>query len=121
MANRAFQLAKEWKTGGENSVAILSPFTYQNSAMAGHEKGHGIELATKLEELHNPGRAYFSTVKSFKGIEADCVVVVDAVDPDKGTSAFTSEDLYVACTRARTRLVILTDDEESLAFFQGTR
>lgn len=119
MANFAFQLAREWKTGGKgNSVAFLSPYVLKNSVLAKHPKGHGIELTEKLGELQHPSKAYFSTVKSFKGIEADCVVVVDAVDPNKGSPAFTMEDLYVACTRARTRLVILTEDKDSLAFLR---
>lgn len=121
MANRVFQLAGEWKASDANSVAILSPFILKNSSMAGCEKGHGLELTKELGELQDERKVYFSTIKSFKGIEADCVVVIDAVEPQRGRLAFTVEDLYVACTRARTRLVILTDDHDSLAFFNRTR
>lgn len=118
MANRAFQLAKEWKAGGENSVAILSPFVLHRSAMAGHTVGHSIFLTTELNELQSPSKAYFSTIKSFKGIEADCVVIVNASRPDNGAAAFTMEDLYVACTRAKARLAILAEDDEAVRFFR---
>lgn len=118
MANRAFQLAKEWKEDSTNSVAILSPRTIAESALSGSSIGHGISLTENLAELQHPRKALFSTIKSFKGIEADCVVVIDAVSPEAGEKYFTREDLYVACTRARTRLAILVHDDQSLAYFE---
>ena len=87
--------------------------------MAGSEKGHGIALSTKLADLQIEGKAYFSTIKSFKGIEADCVIVVDADHPTRSNPAFTLEDLYVACTRAKTRLAILTQDHGVAELYQG--
>lgn len=116
MANRAFQLAGEWG-GSKNSVAILSPYVLEKSSMAGARMGHGITLTTALPELPEENKAYFSTIKSFKGIEADCVIVVDAADPRQGNPAFTLEDLYVACTRAKTRLAVLTPDDDAVAAF----
>lgn len=118
MANRAFQFAKEWKENSNNSVAILSPRVMVDSAMSGSSIGHGIGLTEDIGELQHPRKALFSTVKSFKGIEADCVVVVDAISPEVGERYFTLEDLYVACTRARTRLVILVPDDRSFAYFE---
>lgn len=118
MANRAFQFAKEWKDNSKNSVAILSPRVLADSAMAGSLIGHGISLTEDIGGLHHPRRALFSTIRGFKGIEADCVVVVDAVSPEVGEKFFTVEDLYVACTRARTRLVILVSDDRSYAYFK---
>ncbi|WP_313401404.1 NERD domain-containing protein [Stenotrophomonas sp.] len=118
MANRAFQFAKEWKENSNNSVAILSPRVMADSAMSGSSIGHGIGLTEDIGELQHPRKALFSTVKAFKGIEADCVVVVDAISPEVGEKYFTLEDLYVACTRARTRLVILVPDEQSFAYFE---
>lgn len=119
MANRAFQLASEWGAGASNSVAILSPYVLAKCSMAGSQKGHGVTLSTELSDLHVKGTAYFSTIKSFKGIEADCIIVVDADDPKRGNPAFTMEDLYVACTRAKTRLAILVHDEAVAAFYRG--
>lgn len=117
MANRAFELAKDWQSHGQNSIAILSPYTLDKSSMAGKRIGHGISLTEQLGEIASAGKAYFSTIKSFKGIEADCVIVIDAGAP-KADTPFSMEDLYVACTRARTRLAILTDNDEAVHFFQ---
>lgn len=119
MANRAFQLAREWGAGGANTVAILSPYVLAKSAMADVPRGHGISLTTDLNGLHASGTAYFSTIKSFKGIEADCVILVDADHPDHGNPAFTREDLYVACTRAKTRLAILTQEGMAAGYYEG--
>lgn len=121
MANRAFQLAAEWGAGSTNSVAILSPNVLEKSSMAGSGKGHGVTLSNELADLQVAGKAYFSTIKSFKGIEADCVIVVDADNPQSGNPAFKLEDLYVACTRAKTRLAILADDEEIIEFYRDKR
>lgn len=118
IANRAFQFAKEWKENSNNSVAILSPRVVADSAMFGSSIGHGIGLTENIGELQHPRKVIFSTIKAFKGIEADCVVVVDAISPEVGEIYFTLEDLYVACTRARTRLVILVSDDQSFAYFE---
>jgi DNA helicase IV len=119
MANRAFQLASEWGARSSNSVAILSPYVLEKSAFVGSEKGHGVTLSMDLADLQVEGKAYFSTIKSFKGIEADCVIVIDADDPNRGNPAFTLEDLYVACTRAKARLAILVHDEATAGFYRG--
>lgn len=118
MANRAFQLAAEWGAGAANSVAILSPYVLGNSSMSGSQKGHGMTLSTELSDLQVPGKVYFSTIKSFKGIEADCVIVVDVEDPRGGNPAFKVEDLYVACTRAKTRLAVLAEDEAAVEYYR---
>jgi len=106
MANTAWELARGWASLG-GSVAILSPLTLERSAMYGHERGHGLTLSTNPTDLGKPGRVVFSTIKSFKGIEADSVVVVDLMRPTEG-SFFTREDVHVACTRARVRLALLS-------------
>lgn len=118
MANRALEIAKGWKEASPNSVAILSPRSRPESSMASVASGHGVALTEALDELESPRKAYFSTIKSFKGIEADGVVLIDAVSPEQGMKFFSMEDLYVGCTRGRTRLAILVSDDESLAFFK---
>lgn len=118
MANRAFEIAKGWKEASPNSVAVLSPRSRSESSMASVASGHGITLTEALDEIDSPRKAYFSTIKSFKGIEADGVVLIDAVSPEQGMKFFSMEDLYVGCTRGRTRLAILVSDDDSLTFFK---
>lgn len=109
MANRAWELASQWS--GDGSIVILSPFRLENSSMNGHLSGHGLKLTTNIAELGSKGMVYFSTIKAFKGIEAACVIVVDTDLPD-ATRALGREDLYVACTRATSRLALLVRSEE---------
>lgn len=108
-AAKAWELVNEW--AGDGSIAILSPFTYEKSAMYGRDVGYGQRLSTTLEDLGNKGIVFFSTIKSFKGIEASVVIVVDVSVPDVN-DWFMEEDLYVACTRARTRLALISSRKD---------
>lgn len=103
-AMRAWELAKQWS--GEGSIAILSPYKYENSSMNGQSNGHGLRLSRDISDLGKADTVVFSTIKSFKGIEASVIILVDASIPDEHI-AFTKEDLYVATTRATTRLAII--------------
>jgi hypothetical protein len=106
MAGEAWKLARRWAP--EGGAVILSAYRLENSCMATSRKGHGMTLTQDLNELGKPGRLYFSTIRAFKGIEAPVIILVDADTPsDTLGSAFRSEDLYVACTRATARLAIL--------------
>lgn len=104
-AKRAWELAGQWS--GKGSVAILSPYKLENSAMVGQVSGHGLRLSTDIKDLGKEGMVFFSTIKSFKGIEAASVIIVDLGIPGDHV-AFTEDDLYVACTRATTRLALLS-------------
>jgi hypothetical protein len=105
IAQRAWQLAREW--AGTGPVAILSPFTLEHSSMSASRSGHGLRLVEGVEKLGAAGTILFSTIKSFKGIEATSVIVID-VDIPGDHPAFGPEDLYVACTRGTSRLALLT-------------
>ncbi|UWX03668.1 hypothetical protein H1235_12670 [Pseudoxanthomonas sp. NC8] len=111
MALRAWELAKQWDSG--NGVVILSPFRLEHSAMAGSPRGHGLVLTNDIERFGRPGTVHFSTIRSFKGIEATGVILVDADVPSMG-SPLTEEDLYVACTRPTARLAVLTTSDQAI-------
>lgn len=116
MADKAWEIAKAW--GTDRGVVMLSPYTLEKSSLAEHPKGRGLELSTDLDALGAPGKVYFSTIRSFKGIEAPAVILVDADVPrDGGASPFRREDLYVACTRPTARLAVLTQSEEAVRWF----
>jgi hypothetical protein len=103
-AVRAWELAKQWS--GEGSVAILSPYAFERSAMGGQKTGHGLRLSQEIDDLGTEGTVVFSTIKGFKGIEASAVIVVDTEMPGE-KAVFTDEDLYVATTRPTARLAML--------------
>ncbi len=96
----------------EGGAVVLSPYRLEKSCMNLSRKGHGLELTEDLSELGKPGLIVFSTVKSFKGLEARNVVLVHADIPNR-TDAFAAEDLYVACTRATGRLVLVTASDDA--------
>lgn len=114
-ALRAWQLAKQW--AGEGSIAILSPYTLDKSAMKGERSGHGLRLSEDVKELGARDTVVFSTIKSFKGIEASVVIVVDIEVPGE-KAAFSEEDLYVASTRATTRVALISSRPEVARFLQ---
>ena len=63
-------------------------------------------LQNKLQAWQKPGgkSVLVSTVKAFKGLEANCVVV-NLMNPRTST-----EEIYVACTRARFRLIVMPNE-----------
>ena len=118
VAMKAWELAKQWSN--EKGVVILSPYTLVNSSMAGSRKGHQMELSEDLADLRRPGKVYFSTIRSFKGIESAAIILIDADVPSGATdSAFRVEDMYVACTRPTSRLAILSRNLEAVAWLKS--
>jgi hypothetical protein len=90
-------------------VAILGPYTRQKSPSL----GPGLQWH-KLTEKHDEWQAdravLYSTIRSFKGLEADVVILVDLGDFREGL--FERSDLYVAASRAKHRLHVVTDSDE---------
>lgn len=114
MAARAWELAHDLSPDG--GAVILSPFKLENSCMSGARRGYGLQITEDLEKLGKPGFVFFSTIKAFKGLEAQHVIVVHGDIPGR-SAALAGEDLYVACTRATGRLAILTATEDAHAWF----
>ena len=117
MANKAWELARQWSN--ERGVVVLSPYALKNSCMSEHLKGNGMFLSEDLLNMGGVGQVCFSTIRSFKGIEAAAIILVDAGIPSaEPDSAFHMEDLYVACTRPTARLAVLTKSDEAREWFQ---
>jgi hypothetical protein len=100
----------------EGGAVVLSPYRLEKSCMNLSRKAHGLQLTEDLANLGKRGFVLFSTVKSFKGLEAQFVVLVHADIPNL-SDAFAAEDLYVACTRATGRFAIVTASDESARWF----
>lgn len=104
MAKEAWRLADSWNSPGSR-VAILSPYRLENSCMASAVRAYNRELVEDLGRWDEQRTVLFSTIRSFKGLEADAVVVVDIDTPDE--SPVYESDMYVATTRGRSRLAVL--------------
>lgn len=66
--------------------------------------------AQRLKQCCTPGaeRVLGETVKAFKGLESPAVILTDVITPQEGKAvSFSTADFYVACTRARYRLIII--------------
>lgn len=98
-----------------SQVAILSPFKKSNSSLSSRGHFSGISLTEDLEDWRQGKGVLFSTIRSFKGLEADIVVLVDIIEPGS-IGTFLRSDLYVACSRAKHVLKILTQVPEPSLF-----
>jgi hypothetical protein len=110
VANRCWAIVNDWRKSIDGRIAVLSPYTLPKSSMAEVRQAFGLHLVEEPSRWDESGAILFSTIKSFKGIEADGVVVIDVEDPSDSV-AMKTEDLYVACTRPVARLVLITKDK----------
>jgi len=114
MAQKAWSLVNELSS--EGGAVILSPYKLEKSCMNDHRNGYGLNLTEDISKLGEPGFVCYSTIKSFKGLEARHVVFVHADKPGLNL-ALAKEDLYVAFTRATARLDIITSNPEAESWF----
>jgi hypothetical protein len=100
----------------EGGSIFLSPYRLENSCLDTARRAYGLEVTEDIALLGKPGFVYFSTIRSFKGLEGKNVVLLHADIPGK-IPALSADDLYVACTRATGRLAILASSEEALHWY----
>jgi hypothetical protein len=90
-------------------AAVLSTKSRRKSCLEEGELG-GYPLTDELEEWESGKAVWFSTVKAFKGLEADLLILIEA--GDFHPVYFSRQDLYVAASRAKHRLHVLTSSKE---------
>jgi superfamily I DNA and RNA helicase len=100
----------------EGGAVFLSPFKLDNSCLASARRAYGLEVTEDISLLGKSGFVYFSTIRSFKGLEGKSVVLLHADIPGR-IPALSTDDLYVACTRATGRLAIMTTSEEAFQWY----
>jgi len=100
---------QEWTRAGlpHEEIMVLSPLRYENSVVSGRT-----DLGFRLQEIGtgwrpDPGAVGFSTIHSFKGFEAEAVILAD-VD-DLSGDMFRSL-MYVGASRAKTLLGVIHSD-----------
>ncbi len=89
-------------------IAILSPYTRAKSCLGPGLPWH--KVTEKHEEWQQDEGVLFSTIRSFKGLEADIVILTDLTGFKEGV--FERSELYVAASRAKHRLHVMTDSDE---------
>jgi hypothetical protein len=114
------RIVKEWLDEGftPSQIAILSPWASGNpaSSLGGLTNVHGQQVCAGengLARWRNGVCILGETVKAFKGLEADCLIITDI--PAVGCTGFDQADLYVAASRAKQRLHLVPSDQASEA------
>jgi superfamily I DNA/RNA helicase len=83
-------------------VVILSPFRKEKGALAGIQSLAGLQVKESPVPIANA--IAYSTIRAYKGLEADVVFVID-IKP--GSPLCLPADVYVAASRAKHQLSIL--------------
>lgn len=98
---------REWLNTGKllpNQIAVLSPRRQVSSSLAGTKSLRGCPIVDSLSAWKEGKGILYSTVRAFKGLEADALVVMDVCG---FSPVLTQADLYVACSRAKHLLTVL--------------
>lgn len=90
-------------------IAILSTKSLKKSCLSEGQLA-GYKLTDDLEQWEKGKAVWFSSVKAFKGLEADILILIEA--GDFHDTFFSRHDLYVAASRARHRLVVMTSSKQ---------
>jgi hypothetical protein len=93
-----------------SQIAILSPYRKENSSLKGLTEISSIPITENLLEWKAESGVLFSTIRSFKGLEADAVLLIDIPKPGS-IQNFSNADYYVACSRAKHLLTVLKKEE----------
>ncbi|OUS30676.1 hypothetical protein A9Q99_05710 [Gammaproteobacteria bacterium 45_16_T64] len=100
----------EWVNKGKlkaQQVAVLSPNKMSNCSLKGTSKIKGVPLIDNIRDWKDGKGILFSTVRGFKGLEADAIILFDV--PEDESFNFTKSDYYVACSRAKHLLVVIKE------------
>jgi superfamily I DNA/RNA helicase len=107
------QQLKEWVKDGKltaSQVAVLSPYRPDapGCSVGRLPRLGGLPVTTDPVAWRAGAGVLIATIRSFKGLEADAVILVDIGKPDEGV--FSVADLYVACSRAKHFLTIFATE-----------
>jgi len=89
-------------------VAILCPRDKRSSPLAKDRSVGDVPITTDLEKWRAGSAVLFATVRSFKGLEADAIIMLDVPEPDT-VPYFSRTDFYVGCSRAKHVLVVVSN------------
>ena len=97
---------REWLTAGlaPSQIAILSHRQASNTSLGSRTSLAGQAVVDDVDAWQDGQGVLHTTVRGFKGLEADAVLLLDA---RVGQGHFDKPDYYVACSRAKHCLTIL--------------
>lgn len=90
-------------------ISLIGPSAKANGSLAEVSQFAGFPIVTSAEKWREGGSILVTTARSFKGLEADVVLLYDL---GGFMRLFRREDLYVACTRAKVLLIAVVHGSE---------
>ncbi len=90
-------------------IAVIGPAAKANGSLSDMKEINNIPIVTSVEGWRDGGGVLVTTARSFKGLEAEVVVLYDL---GSFGQLFRREDLYVACTRAKALLVAIVHGDQ---------
>ncbi len=95
-------------------VAVVTRGNAEKSSMGGLKSIGGQPLTTDLSNWRNGTGILLASLYRFKGLEADAVILVDVTQTERNAKpgGFRPEHFYVACSRAKHLLTIISYSEE---------
>ena len=106
---RVQQIVRDWLKKGKlkpPQIAILCPSTKKLSSCRSLGKLGDLEVSEDVNSWRAGATILFSTIRNFKGLEADAVILID-VPPGGSSDYFAPSDYYVACSRAKHLLEVI--------------
>lgn len=90
-------------------IAILSPWRIERSCLADVSNICGVPLTDNVAQWQAGGGILATTIRSFKGLEAEALVMIDLPKPGS-RRIFTEADFYVGCSRAKSVLHLIASE-----------
>lgn len=92
-----------------SQIAVIGPAAKDKGSLADLAEVGGVPIVTSAEAWRAGGGVLVTTARSFKGLEAEVVLLYDLGGFGR---LFRREDLYVACTRAKVLLVAIVHGDQ---------
>ena len=92
-----------------SQIAVIGPAAKKNGSLSDLTEIDGVPIVTSAEEWRDGLGVLVTTARSFKGLEAEVVLLYDL---DGFGRLFRLEDLYVACTRAKVLLIAIVHGDQ---------
>jgi ATP:corrinoid adenosyltransferase len=107
---------EQWLGAGlkKSQIAVLSPWADGNclGIEASDTVVDGMPFTRNLDVWREGSACLFETIRGFKGLEADAVIVTDVPAADEAPG-FTLQDAYVGFSRAKQELVAIASSNEA--------
>ena len=96
-----------------SQIAILSPWRKENTCLSDIENIARIHLTNSIEEWDSGNGVLCTTIRAFKGLEADVLLLIDIPSPGEHR-VFSVSDYYVGCSRAKSVLYVVAKQKADI-------